>query len=361
MGKIWRTGASIESFAAMKSIVLSLLATLSVPLAGIAEKSLLAVDELSQDAIQSAFQVLRRDYIRRDDLTFEQLNRAALQGLLSRLTFGAELVRQQVESEPVKGGVIQELLTESVGYLRPVTMTAVDVPLVESELRKWVGGPVKYVILDLRQAAGPSDLAAAASMAELFVPRGELLFKLRQLGAGDARLFVSTRGPVWSESLVMLVDEESSNVAETLAAILRQKRRGLVIGSTTRGATVGFDEVPLEKGWRLRFARAEVLLADDTSVYKTGLKPDFAVPFSAEDKGAAFRLAQTTTVKESAFERARERYNERALVAGTNPELDDYVQRSSGRALTHDQPAPRDRVLQRALDLLVVQDFKANR
>nr|WP_256199930.1 hypothetical protein [Verrucomicrobium spinosum] len=49
------------------------------------------LDQLPQNGVQSAFQILRRDYIRRDDLTFEELNRAALQGLLERLHFGASL------------------------------------------------------------------------------------------------------------------------------------------------------------------------------------------------------------------------------------------------------------------------------
>lgn len=322
------------------------------------EKPASAVDQLSQNAIQSAFQVLRKDYIRKDDLTFDQLNRAALQGVLARLNFGAELVRYSDDRKLVNGSVVSELLTDAVGYLRPVTMTAADVPLMEQVLREWSDKQVPHAILDLRQPAKPSELEAAAAMAELFVPRGELLFKLRQLGAGDARVFLSNREPAWRGELLLLVDAESSNVGETLAAILRQKRRGMVIGSETRGATVGFDEVPLEKGWLLRFARAEVLLADDSSVYKSGLKADFPVALSAEDKQAVFRLAQTASLKALVFEKARERYNERALVSGKNPELDDYIQRSLGRALAHDEPPPRDNVLQRALDLIVSRSLK---
>ncbi len=322
------------------------------------EKTQVAVDQLSQDAIQSAFQVLRRDYIRKDDLTFDQLNRAALQGVLSRLSFGAELVREKDERKVLQGSVVAEQLTERIAVLRPLTLTVADVPLMEKPLLDWTDKGVRHLILDLRQPVESGMLDAAAAMAELFIPRGELLFKLRQLGAQEARLFISNRSPAWQGDMLILVDSESSNVAETLAAILRQKRRGLVIGSATRGATVGFDEVPLEKGWHLRFARAEVLLADDTSVYKSGLKPDFEVPFSPETKKRVFQSALTGSVKNSIFEKARERYNERALVAGKNPELDDYIQRSSGRTLSYDDPPPRDKVLQRALDLLVAREMK---
>ncbi len=56
------------------------------------------VNGLSQSSLQTAFQILRRDYIRHDDLTFEELNRAALEGLLERVKFSAELVPAHAEA-----------------------------------------------------------------------------------------------------------------------------------------------------------------------------------------------------------------------------------------------------------------------
>src|SRR5476651_1144394 len=79
------------------------------------------IDQLPQNTLQSAFQILRRDYIRRDELTFEELNRAALQGVLERLNFSAALVPLGKESLPPKPHVHSEFLAPDIAYLRPET------------------------------------------------------------------------------------------------------------------------------------------------------------------------------------------------------------------------------------------------
>ncbi len=311
------------------------------------------VDHISQDAIQTAFRVLQRDYIRREDLTLDQLNRAALQGLLARLDFGAALVHPTSFEDGAKHGrVLHELLTPKIGYIRPLTVTEIEVAATEAALKEFSSKDVSHVILDLRTPAEPTELEAAAAFAELFLTRGELLFKLRRLGGGDAQLMLSKREPAWTKALVVLADAQSNNVAEILTAVLRQKKRALVIGGKTRGATVRYEEVPLDAGWRLRFASGEVLLADDRSVFRRGQAPDFSVPMEEKEKNASFQEATTGSIRKLVFEEARERFNERALVNGKNPELDDYVSRSAGTAMSYDRPAPRDKVLQRAVDLI---------
>src|SRR6187402_113950 len=77
------------------------------------------LNTLPQNAIQSAFQVLRRDYIRREDLSFEELNRAALQGLLERLDFGATIVALKTDARPATAGVHAEFLGPDIAYVRP--------------------------------------------------------------------------------------------------------------------------------------------------------------------------------------------------------------------------------------------------
>src|SRR4029079_12769039 len=77
------------------------------------------LENLPQNAIQSAFQVLRRDYIRREDLTFEELNRAALQGLLERLDFGAEIVAKNGAEKAAAASVLAGFIATGSGYTQP--------------------------------------------------------------------------------------------------------------------------------------------------------------------------------------------------------------------------------------------------
>jgi hypothetical protein len=316
------------------------------------------LDGVSQAAIQSAFQILRSEYIRSGDLTFDELNRAALQGLLQRLDLGAELVTREEALKPARlNGVLAEMLTPQIAYLRPISWAENEVGILEKKLTGFREAKVPYLILDLRSPAAPGEFPIAAALLDLFIARGEVLFRLKQVGRDDAQLFIANRDPIWTSSLLVLVDAETNNLGETVAAVLRQTKRAVVIGSKTRGATVRYETQPLDGYWMLRFARAEVLLPDGSSLFRKGLAPDFEVALPALDKRKIFDNSETVhAVKNTIFETARPRYNEAALVARKNPELDLYIRRSTAKPDdASDSLMPKDTVLQRAVDMLTAK------
>ena len=80
------------------------IAVLSAPaVAETGDQKASPIDSLDQSALQETFRLLRQNYIQRDQLTLENLNRAALAGLLERLDFGAELVARDAEDAPDAG------------------------------------------------------------------------------------------------------------------------------------------------------------------------------------------------------------------------------------------------------------------
>ncbi len=312
--------------------------------------------DVSQAGIQTAFRILQKEYIRSGDLTFDVLNRAALSGLLQRLDFGAELVPRTSEAKSgALTGVQAELLTPQIGYLRPREFTQRETKELEQHLRDFVGKKVGHLILDLRSPAPPGDFNDAAEMLSLFVPKGEVLFKMKQMGQTSAEVEANAREPVWTQPLLVLVDDETNNLGETLAAVLRQRKQALLIGAATRGGAVRYETVPVDAEWSLRFARAEVLLTDDSSVFKKGLQPDFAISMPTSLKRQVFHSTDDKDVKGSITDKPRARFNEAALVANTNPELDSYLKRSAGKSLPEDTPQPSDTVLQRAVDLITTR------
>jgi hypothetical protein len=117
--------------------------------------------------------------------------------------------------------------------------------------------------------------------------------------------------------------------------------------------------VPLDHGWKLRFARSEVLLPDDSSVFRKGLQPHFTVRMDPAAKKEIFGKAQMGTIKPFIFEQSRPRFNEAALVSNQNPDLDDYIRSSRGESIANDEPGPRDAVVQRAMDVLRSSDHFA--
>ena len=248
-----------------------------------------------------------------------------------------------------------DLLNAQTAYLRPLAMTNQEIAEMEQHLRKFAEAKAAHLILDLRTPSPPGDFDDAASLLSLFVPKGEVLFKMKQMGQSTTEAEMSSRDPVWTKPLLVLVDEETNNLGETIAAVLRLRKQALLIGSATRGGAVRYETVPVDAEWSLRFARAEVLLADDTSVFKKGLKPDFEVTLSATRKHQAFEAALEQDVKSTITDNPRARFNEAALVAEKNPELDAYIRRSAGEALPEDASKPIDTVVQRAVDLITTR------
>jgi Peptidase family S41 len=315
------------------------------------------LQNVSQAAIQSAFQILRSDYIRSTEIDFDELNRAAMQGLLQRLDLGAELLTKvEAQRPPMKSGVLAETLTPDIAFLRPLAFVESEPAILATKLREFREAGISQLILDLRSAAAPGEFLIAAAMLECFIPEGDVMFKLKQVGREDAQLFISHQPSLWPHPLVILIDEETSNLGETIAAVLHQRKQAILVGAPTRGASVQYESLPLDDQWILRFARAEMLLPDDSSLFKKGLQPEHPIPLPSRIKRQLFDPSHLpATAKASAFDQAKPRYNEAALVAGKHPELDDYIRRSAGQTADADKDAPRDLPLQRAVDMLIMR------
>ena len=314
-------------------------------------------EELTQAGGQAAFQILRKDYIRGEDLNFEQLNRAALEGLIEHLGGGAKVVpvaeAQVVAGEPE---VRQSVLADGIGWIRPMTFGVEEVALWTVALQKLKGQGCDTVLLDLREAAGAGSFEVAAAFLETVVPSGQVLFKLKQSGSAETEVRVSSKEPVWAGQVVVLVDGDTGNVGEAVAAVLQHQRRALVVGKKTRGATVRYQTLPLDAQFALQYASAELLLADGSSLFQKGLEPDLVVGMEAKEKEAALERMAQGRVRELVHEVARERFNEAALVARRNPELEVYLKRSAGEETEDETPPPTDAVLQRAVDAVQAKE-----
>ena len=169
--------------------------------------------------------------------TAENLNRAAIEGLLSQFPGKVSLVGGAADgSAGLQGGpaLSKSVVIEgNVAYLRIGRVAASLADELSAAYRALTGtNKIAGVVLDLRFADG-SDDAAAQAAAKLFAAK-----KI-------------TAGP-----LAVLVNGETRGAAEALAAALRQAGAGLIIGSPTAGEAMAFREFPLSNGERLRIATA---------------------------------------------------------------------------------------------------------
>jgi len=290
------------------------------------------------------------------------LARAAMQGLLDRLGAGARIFSAAKKADDRGGLFRSELLDGAVGYLRLGSLTPENIAALDAALDGFAAKPSSALVLDLRAMPHSTDFELAAECCRRFSPKGRVLFSIKKPKANDEEILTSRDDPKWRGLLVVLVDGSTAGAGEVIAAVLHTHLGAYVIGQQTKGEAAQFEEVPLAGGRVLRVAVGEVSLPDATPVFPGGLTPDLAVNVAPEKTEEVLQLAMNGTgVGPLVFERAPARMNEAALIAGTNPELDEMqeIQRQRAGGSGNSKPT-RDEVLQRALDYITsVRIFEA--
>jgi len=319
------------------------------------------VDVLDQSALQEAFRLLTSDYIQHGDLDPLEVNRAALQGLLNRLDFGAMLLTEKTRAERDSPFAFHRTrLRDEIAYIRFGRYDEAELEKFDAALREFnEAGKVEHLLLDLRSPQAQAEFSIAARILGRFRPPNELLFKIRRPGNDRPTLFVSEPETVgWRKEVILLVDGETGNVGEIIAAVLKRETGCLILGGPTPGLAVEYRDVPLGEDRILRYAIAEVVLEDNSSIFRSGVTPDVQTVTAARTKHEVFRAVDGgTTLASFLFQKQRPRMNEAALVAGTDPEIDYYLLLSQNKPTPWDRPPLQDRTLQQAVDLLETTRF----
>jgi C-terminal processing protease CtpA/Prc len=148
--------------------------------------------------------------------------------------------------------------------------------------------------------------------------------------------------------LVVLVDGSDSEAAEAVAASLQKCAKALLVGDRTAGGAFEYRDYPLG-GAVLRVAVARVILADGKEPGEEGLKPDIDVAPGPAPKETLMQSVTAKGVESVTEEHDLPHLNEAALVAQSNPEVDELEAEASGRK---PQEGLIDRQLEQALDLV---------
>jgi C-terminal processing protease CtpA/Prc len=148
--------------------------------------------------------------------------------------------------------------------------------------------------------------------------------------------------------LVVLVNTETAEAPEAVAASLQKCAKALVVGDKTAGRAFKYSDVPLS-GAVLRVAVAQVILPDGKEPGENGLTPDISVGLGTASKRDLMRSVTAKGVASVTSEHDRPHLNEAALVSGSNPDVDELQAEQLGR---RPEAVLIDRQLERALDLV---------
>jgi hypothetical protein len=304
-----------------------------------------AVDSLAPAEIDETIRALKSNFVDPNALKDQEINRATLEGLLTRLRGGAILLPGKATTGESPTPFYSEVLGNHIGYVRIGSLTNDNLHALEKALADFAAKKVDALVIDLR-ATSSSDFEIAAETTKRFVAKGKTLWTLRKTAAHQDRAFTNDRDPVFQGTIMLLVDSETSGPAEAMAAALKAHRQGLLIGQPSAGRAVEYSDFPLSSGKLLRIAVGEAIGPNGQSLFPGGVKPDLAVELPLAQKHQIFALSMQRGLTTFVFERERPHFNEAALIAGSNPELEVRQQRRNPDENLHDS------VLQRAVDVI---------
>lgn len=106
---------------------------------------------------------------------------------------------------------------------------------------------IDKIVLDLRGVAG-GKLAEGVAVANLFIPNGDLAKVIGREGKVLSSFAADPAKAVFHGKLAILTDLGTAGAAETVAAAVRERKRGEVVGERTFGAGTEQKLFPLTSG-----------------------------------------------------------------------------------------------------------------
>jgi hypothetical protein len=273
--------------------------------------------------------------------TDENLNRAAVEGLLAQLRGKALLVDSRVEEAATNTVLSKAAILESnVVYLRASCVAnGLADKLNTAYCALAASNKVIGAVLDLRFADG-DDYAAVPETTKLFTPK-------------------KNSDPIGGP-LVVLVNSGTHGSAEALGAALQKSGTALIVGSTMAGEVKMFQEFPLKNGERLRIATTPATQGNSPAV--SHVQPDIIVTISPNDERVYFADAYAELSKSAAdtnlnaatnsFLPFIDHMSEADLVRGKQKDNGENEKAAPPRAGVSQKTVIRDPVLARALDLI---------
>jgi hypothetical protein len=303
------------------------------------------VDSLAPGEMEETIRTLKSNFVNPNALKDQEINRATLEGLLARLHDGAMLLPGKTTKAESPAPFYSEVLGNHIGYVRIGALSSDNLGALDKTLADFAGKKIDAMVIDLR-ATSSSDFNLAAEMTKRFVPKGKTLWTLRKTAAHQYRAFTNDRDPVFQGTTMVLLDGETSGPAEAMAAALKAHDQVLLIGQPSAGRAVEYSDFPLTSGKILRVAVGEVIGPNGVSLFPDGVKPDLPVELPLAQKHRIFSQSAQRGLTTFVFEGERPHFNEAALIAGTNPEIEIRQQRHGPEESMHDS------VLQRAVDVI---------
>lgn len=159
------------------------------------------------------------------------------------------------------------------------------------DVRGQAGARLRGVVLDLRKNPG-GLLEQAVEVSDAFLDGGEVVYT-KGRRADSIERWNAQRGDMLSGvPMVVLIDAGSASAAEVVAGALQDRKRALVMGTTSFGKGSVQTVIPLKGGrdGALRLTTARYYTPGNRSIQGVGIEPDVEVAAQRVDLSKLKRL-----------------------------------------------------------------------
>lgn len=197
-----------------------------------------------------------------------------------------DLVRAVVDVVSVSS----KLLTQKVAYLRVSQFqdrTHDELLRAVADLRRRAGGPLKGVILDLRNDPG-GLVDEAADVADELIDHG-VIYTTRHRGKVIEEVTARAGGALATEPCVVLVNRYTASAAELVAGALQDQGRGTIVGEPTFGKGSVQAIITLPDGAGMRLTVSRYYTPSGHAIQADGVHPDVAVQIVTPESATSYR------------------------------------------------------------------------
>ncbi len=187
-------------------------------------------------------------------------------------TFEVDVERVEIKIPTVRA----EMLEDGIGYVALYRFNGVAAEQLESEIAGLLEQEPRALIFDLRGNPG-GLLDEAVDVSDLFLSEG-LVATQRTSLYNEPRVFNATTGDLAEDiPLVVLIDGGSASASEIVAGAIKDRNRGVLIGTHSFGKGSVQLVHDLSDGSQLRITYGAWYTPNETDLRETGIIPDIEV------------------------------------------------------------------------------------
>ena len=181
------------------------------------------------------------------------------------------VTRAKIKLEMVES----KMLDNKIGYVSLLRFGNNVGDEVQKAVENLQSQGMKGLILDLRLNPGGS-LQEAQDISSLFV-KEDVIVSLKYKN-GQEQKYMRTKQQLGNFPMVVLINKGSASASEIVTGVIKDYKRGTVIGETTFGKGIVQQIIPLKSNDAIKLTIAQYFTPKGNYIHGKGIEPDIKVP-----------------------------------------------------------------------------------